>query len=203
MAKRFISNIDIVSGEILNDAKSELLYFQENRNILKESGSLPNPKYTTVTNNNVKKEKQDAQILNDTNISNMPKKSEGMEANLTRTHSSDIQVIKPTSVTPKLSINVFEECVRTVGDVSIAVDGFGMITTDKNTEVVKRFTFTNRNKMQVQVISLGATVTSIKLPDKNGILQDVVLGFDTIEGKFYCSHQIICPIEFYVVNRIL
>lgn len=58
-----------------------------------------------------------------------------------------------------------------------------MITTDKNTEVVKRFTFTNRNKMQVQVISLGATVTSIKLPDKNGILQDIVLGFDTIEGK--------------------
>lgn len=82
-----------------------------------------------------------------------------------------------------MSKNAFEESVKIVGDISIAVDGFGMITTDKSTEVVKRFTFTNKNRMQVQVITLGATVNSIKLPDKNGLLEDVALGFDSIEGS--------------------
>lgn len=104
------------------------------------------------------------------------------EATLPRTNSNEIQIIKPTSVSQKLSVNLQEEFARTVGDVSIAVDSFGLITTDKSTEVVKRYTFTNKNKMQVQIISLGATVTSIKLPDKNGILEDIVLGFDSIDG---------------------
>lgn len=99
------------------------------------------------------------------------------------TKSNDLDVIKPTSVTPKVSTNTFEESPKILGDISISVDGFGMITTDKGTEMVKRYTFTNKSKMQVQVISLGATVTSIKLPDKNGLLEDVVLGFDSVEGE--------------------
>ncbi len=99
-----------------------------------------------------------------------------------RPKPNDMHVIKPTSISPKTSKNIFEESARVVGDISIAVDGFGMITTDKSTEVVKRFTFTNKNKMQVQIITLGATVTSIKLPDKNGLVEDIVLGFDSIEG---------------------
>lgn len=119
----------------------------------------------------------DISIIKTDNNESIPK------ANSPIPESNDIQIIKATSITPKVSKNVFEESVKIIGDISIAVDGFGMITTDKNTEVVKRFTFTNKNKMQVQVISLGATVVSIKLPDKNGLLEDVALGFDSIEGN--------------------
>lgn len=115
----------------------------------------------------------DAQIPTQNNLTNLPRH----ESN------ASIHIIKAKSVTPKVSKNIFEESARIVGDISITTDGFGMITTDKNTEVVKRFTFTNKNKMQVQVMTLGATVTSIKLPDKNGLLEDVALGFDSIEGK--------------------
>ncbi|KAJ6633414.1 Galactose mutarotase [Pseudolycoriella hygida] len=100
-----------------------------------------------------------------------------------------MQIIKETSLTVKVSKNVLEESGKIVGDISIALDGFGMVTTDKGTEVVKRFTFTNiKNKMQIQVISLGATITSIQLPDKNGVLEDVALGFDTIEEYYEDSN---------------
>lgn len=37
--------------------------------------------------------------------------------------------------------------------------------------------------MEVSIINYGAIVTSIKVPDKNGCVEDVVLGFDTLEGK--------------------
>lgn len=109
---------------------------------------------------------------------------------------TDIHIIKQTSLGPKMSTNVFEEGPKVVGDITITVDGFGMITTDKSTEVVKRYTFANKNKMQVQVISLGATVTSIKLPDKNGAIEDVVLGFDSIEGKMFFFRLASALIQF-------
>lgn len=128
-----------------------------------------------------KKKKLKTQIVEDINA----KPSDNNEP-IPRANSpvpNDIQIVKATSVTPKVSTNVFDESVKIIGDISMAMDGFGMFTTDKSTEVVKRFTLTNKNKMQVQIITLGATVTSIKLPDKNGSVEDVVLGFDSIEGE--------------------
>ena len=44
------------------------------------------------------------------------------------------------------------------------------------------FTLTNAHGMEVRAISYGATVTSIRVPDRNGKLDDVVLGFDTMDG---------------------
>lgn len=40
----------------------------------------------------------------------------------------------------------------------------------------------NKNGMQLKVISYGATITSLKIPLKNGHFIDVVLGFDTLEA---------------------
>jgi len=39
--------------------------------------------------------------------------------------------------------------------------------------------------MEVRLASYGARITSIKVPDRNGAIADVVLGFDTVEP--YCS----------------
>ena len=68
---------------------------------------------------------------------------------------------------------------------TIVEDGFGFYTDPETgkSEIVRRYTLTNRNSVQVQVISYGATITSVKCPDKKGRIHDVVLGFDDIEGK--------------------
>ena len=45
-----------------------------------------------------------------------------------------------------------------------------------------RFTMKNSHGMQVELITLGATLTSLKIPDKNGNLDDIVLGFNDVAG---------------------
>jgi len=62
--------------------------------------------------------------------------------------------------------------------VEIIEDLFG----DVNNEPVRRFTMKNSLGMEVQVISYGGAITSLKLPDKNGVIDDIVLGFDDIYG---------------------
>ena len=47
---------------------------------------------------------------------------------------------------------------------------------------VDLYTMTNRNGIEVGVITYGARVTKIKTPDRKGNFDDVVLGFDTLEG---------------------
>ena len=46
-----------------------------------------------------------------------------------------------------------------------------------------RYTLKNSNGMVVQVIELGATMTSILVPDKHGEFDDVTAGFDTVAGE--------------------
>src|SRR6187399_3465470 len=46
---------------------------------------------------------------------------------------------------------------------------------------IDRFTLTNSGGLQVQAITYGAIITSIRVPDRNGKLDDVVLGYDTLE----------------------
>lgn len=68
--------------------------------------------------------------------------------------------------------------------VSILEDGFGFITDEHGSRhIVRRYTFTNQNNLTVQIITYGAAITSIRYPDKNGVVDDVALGFDNIEGK--------------------
>jgi aldose 1-epimerase len=44
------------------------------------------------------------------------------------------------------------------------------------------FTLTNANGLEVRAITYGAYVVSLRTPDRQGRLDDVVLGFDTLEG---------------------
>ena len=43
-------------------------------------------------------------------------------------------------------------------------------------------TLTNGSKLQVRVISLGATLQSLRAPDRNGRIDDVVLGYSDLKG---------------------
>ena len=67
-------------------------------------------------------------------------------------------------------------------DVKIVAEPFGAIQLGDSNENVTRFTLTNHHGGQVQLMTYGAAITSLKVPDKSGNLRDVVLGFDDIQG---------------------
>ena len=46
---------------------------------------------------------------------------------------------------------------------------------------VDKYTFRNAGQMEVSIITYGGIIQSILVPDRNGQLADVVLGFDTLE----------------------
>lgn len=51
-------------------------------------------------------------------------------------------------------------------------------------EELSLFTLENGNGMQVKVTDLGATIVSIIVPDRDGAMKDVVLGYDNAEGYY-------------------
>ena len=48
-------------------------------------------------------------------------------------------------------------------------------------EIVEKFTWKTVNRLEIALISFGATLTSIKAPDRNGNVADILLGFDDLE----------------------
>ena len=65
--------------------------------------------------------------------------------------------------------------------ISIKEFCFGRLT---DGQIVKKYTLTNKNNFELNIISYGASIQSILLNDRNGMQTNVVLGFETIEGKF-------------------
>jgi len=47
---------------------------------------------------------------------------------------------------------------------------------------VHQYTLSNGSGLTAQIIDYGATITSLTVPDRNGKLADIVLGYDTLEG---------------------
>src|SRR6267154_352074 len=44
------------------------------------------------------------------------------------------------------------------------------------------YTLTNSHGLEMKVTNYGGLITSIKTPDKNGVSEDIVLGYDTLGG---------------------
>ncbi|MDP6042171.1 MAG: aldose epimerase family protein [Candidatus Latescibacteria bacterium] len=63
--------------------------------------------------------------------------------------------------------------------MKINQDIFGKIDSGQS---ITRFTLTSDTGSSVQLISLGAAVTTLSVPDRNGKIGDVVLGYDTLSG---------------------
>ncbi|MCD7824678.1 MAG: galactose mutarotase [Clostridiaceae bacterium] len=62
--------------------------------------------------------------------------------------------------------------------MSIRTEIFGKTKTG---ETVTKYTLQNQNGMEASFLDLGAIVVNLFAPDKNGVLEDVVLGYDTVE----------------------
>ena len=59
---------------------------------------------------------------------------------------------------------------------SVKIQPFGEIASGEKTDL---YVLTNSRGMTVAITNYGATVVSIKVPDRAGKFADVVLGFDT------------------------
>ena len=61
----------------------------------------------------------------------------------------------------------------------------GLLRTNFQTEVGGKktdlYTLRNKNNMEVCVTNFGGRIVSVMVPDKDGKMQDVVLGFDSIQ----------------------
>jgi len=68
-------------------------------------------------------------------------------------------------------------------------------------EEVQLFSLTNDQGMEVEIINYGGIVASIRVPDRHGKIDDVVLGHDTLEGYLNRSRYFGALIGRYA-NRI-
>jgi aldose 1-epimerase len=63
--------------------------------------------------------------------------------------------------------------VSPISEISWGIDGG---------KAVKLFTLTNKNGMEVKIMNFGAVINSIVVPDRNGKMENIVLGFDSLKS---------------------
>ncbi len=66
---------------------------------------------------------------------------------------------------------------KSKGNMGITSEPWGNTGDGKHVEL---FTLENKNGLQAKIASYGGIIVSLKVPDKNGALGDVVLGFDKL-----------------------
>ena len=71
-----------------------------------------------------------------------------------------------------------ESEVQESPQLSITKSSFGNMPDGQE---VKLYALTNTKGMEVKIMNYGGIIVSIKVPDKNGNIGDVVLGFDKLE----------------------
>ena len=82
--------------------------------------------------------------------------------------------------------------------VAIKSEVFGKLANGRDVLV---YTLTNKSGAEARILNYGGIVVSLKVPDRNGVLGDVVLGHDTLEGYLSQSPYFGCLVGRYG-NRI-
>ncbi|MER2227160.1 MAG: aldose epimerase family protein [Carnobacterium sp.] len=67
--------------------------------------------------------------------------------------------------------------------MDISVKDFGELSG----QIVQEYTLTNRYGVSLSAMTYGAAITSIRVPDKNGLIENIVLGYDTLDE--YVSYR--------------
>lgn len=63
--------------------------------------------------------------------------------------------------------------------MAVNVSDFGSL---KNGKKIEKYTICNINNVKASVITYGATLSELLLPDRNGLFKDILVSFDDIEG---------------------
>jgi aldose 1-epimerase len=77
------------------------------------------------------------------------------------------------------AILISPACISEAISSEVTTGLFGRLVPDRD---VKFFTLTNKNGVEAKLIPFGATLVSLKVPDKDGKFTDVVLGYDNLAG---------------------
>lgn len=89
-------------------------------------------------------------------------------------------------------------------DVQLIIGSFGRVENPitKKQEDITSFTWVNKNRISVTLLSYGAIIQSIKVPSRSGEIEDLVLGFDDIDGYRKSNNPYFGAIVGRVANRI-
>jgi aldose 1-epimerase len=82
--------------------------------------------------------------------------------------------------------------------MNINAESFGKTPDGQRVDL---YTLTNANGMRARITNYGAILVSLDVPDKNGKLADITLGFDTLEG-YIKGHPYFGAIVGRYANRI-
>lgn len=85
-----------------------------------------------------------------------------------------------------------------MAEQQIEIEEFGTMDDGRSVEL---FTLTKENGMEVSITNYGGIVTSIMVPDQDGNIENVVLGFDDLE-KYKSGHPFFGAIAGRYANRI-
>ena len=65
------------------------------------------------------------------------------------------------------------------GQARVKKESFGKTSDGQGVDI---YTLTNSHGVEAKIMNYGGIVTSLKVPDRNGRLEDVVLGFDNLDA---------------------
>ena len=65
------------------------------------------------------------------------------------------------------------------GESSVRTEGFG---TDRAGKAVRLYSLENKHGLTMKVTDYGGIITSLTVPDRKGVMADVVLGYDRLEA---------------------
>lgn len=74
--------------------------------------------------------------------------------------------------------NINQKIDKNFDGMKIEKKSFGKI--EKTNEEATLYTITNKNGLSIDLSTYGATITSIKVPDKNGNLKDITHGYNSV-----------------------
>lgn len=83
----------------------------------------------------------------------------------------------------KCHCDCLDEKIYSNGAITLTKTNFGFVknSTSGDIEPVSKYTWHNENLMTVSVMTYGATVLKIEVPNRKMKTDDIVLGFDTLE----------------------
>lgn len=104
------------------------------------------------------------------------------------------QPITPKASQPASTVLLTDRSSHTLAktkDITLTEDCFGVYRVENKPPVkIQRFTWKSSDKVEVQIITYGARITSMKYPDKYGKVNDIVLGFNDLSGYLYYGHEV-------------
>ena len=79
-----------------------------------------------------------------------------------------------------VGVTILYSCAQNKRDTAVNEKTvFGMLPDGRE---VYQYTLTNKSGVTLKIINYGAIVTSWTVPDRNGKLEDVVTGYDSLQG---------------------